>query len=249
MKILTLVLALIALTTVGCKHGVNMGVQGSGKREVQKRDVQAFTSISSMGAFNVEVVAQKAQSVEIEGDDNILPLISTEVSNNVLRIKNDKGFSINEPIVVRISVPDLAGLNVSGAGKISISGLKNDKFEIDCDGAPMIKVSGQTKVIDINTNGAAKIDTHSLHAATGVIESNGVSKIDVDVKDQLTVTITGTSIVTYEGDPAIVKTIHGPGKVVKRESEGAFQIRMADENPALRIATCDSCHLETITIG
>jgi hypothetical protein len=249
MKTLTLVLALIALTTISCKHGVNIGVKGSGKREVQKRGVSAFTSISSMGAFNIEVVAQKEQSLEIEADDNILPLVSTEVSNNVLRIKNDKGFSISEPVVVRISVPDLSALNVSGAGNISISGLKNEKFEIDSDGAPTIKVSGSTKVIDISTSGAAKIDAHGLHAATGVIDSKGVSKIDVDVKNQLDVTITGPSIVTCEGDPTINKTIIGPGKVEKRQSEGAFQLRMADENRALRIATCDSCHLETITIG
>jgi len=228
MRKLAVVLTLLAVVTIGCKHGMNPGVKGSGKRETQKRDVQGFTSISSQGAFNIEVVAQKSQSVEIEGDDNILPLITTEVSNNVLRIKSTKGFSVSEPVAIRIAVPDLAGLNVSGAGKIEIAGLKNDKFEIDCDGAPTIKVSGVTKVIDIDTNGAAKIDTHNLHASKGVVDSKGVSKIDVDVKDELDVTISGPSTVTYEGDPTINKTIHGPGKVEKRESEGAWEIRIAD---------------------
>ena len=228
MKTLTLVVTLLAFATIGCHHSINAGVKGSGKREVQKRDVQPFTSISSMGAFNIEVVAQKAQSLEIEGDDNILPLISTEVSNNTLRIKNVRGFSINEPVKIRISVPDLSGLNVSGAGSVDISGLKNEKFEIGCDGAPTIKVSGTTKVIDIDSSGAGKIDTHNLHAQSGVIDSKGVTKIDVDVKDQLDVTISGPSTVTYEGDPTINKTIHGPGRVEKRASEGAFELRIAN---------------------
>jgi len=221
MKKLVLVLFVFTLLVVGCKHGMNPGVKGSGKREVQKRELQAFTSISSQGAFNIEVVSQKTLSFEIEGDDNILPLISTEVSNNVLRIKNIKGFSISEPVMIRISVPNLEGLTVSGAGKIDISGLKNDKFEIDCDGAPTIKVSGTTKVVDIDTSGAAKIDTHNLRASKGVVDSKGVSKIDVDVADQLDVTISGPSTVTYKGDPTINKTIHGPGKLEKRASEGA----------------------------
>ena len=249
MKTFVLVVTLLALTATGCHHKINAGVKGSGKREVQKRDVASFTSISSMGAFNIEVVAQKTQSLEIEGDDNILPLISTEVSSNTLRIKNDQGFSVSEPIKIRISVPDLNALHVSGAGTIDIAGLKNDSFAIECDGAPTIKVTGTTKTVNINTNGAAKIDTHALRASTGVVESKGVSKIDVDVKDQLDVNISGPSTVTYEGDPTINKTIHGPGKVQKRESEGAFDTQMANENRGLRVANCDACHSQSTTIG
>ena len=215
------ILLLFALFVTGCKHSFNMGVKGSGKREVQKREVSPFTSISTEGAFNIEVVCQKTQSLEIEGDDNILPLISTEVSNGVLRFRNVKNYSVGEPIAIKISVQNLDGLSVSGAGKINVSGLKNDKFEIDSTGAPQIKVSGSTKVVDIDTSGAAKIDTHNLKAAKGVVDSKGVSRVDVDVTEQLDVTISGPSTVTYQGDPTINKTIHGPGKLEKRASEGA----------------------------
>jgi hypothetical protein len=37
----------------------------------------------------------------------------------------------------------------------------------------------------------------------------------------------GPSVVTYEGDPSINKTIHGPGKVERRATEGAWEFRMA----------------------
>ena len=226
MKKLAILFILIAVPLAGCHHGMH-GVKGSGKREVQKRDVSAFTSISTEGAFNVDVVCQKAQSLEIEGDDNILPLISTEVSNGVLRLKNAKTYSVSQPVTIKISVPNIDGLTVSGAGMIDVSGLKNDKFEIDSEGAPQIKVSGITKVVDIDTSGAARIDTHNLHAAKGVVDSKGVSKVDVDVKDQLDVTISGPSVVTYEGDPTVKKTINGPGKIVQRANEGAWQFRTA----------------------
>ena len=227
MKKLAILFIFIAVPLAGCHHGMHSGVKGSGKREVQKRDVTAFTSISTEGAFNVDVVCQKAQSLEIEGDDNILPLISTEVSNGVLRLKNAKTYSVSQPVTIKISVPNIDGLTVSGAGMIDVSGLKNDKFEIDSEGAPQIKVSGITKVVDIDTSGAARIDTHNLHAAKGVVDSKGVSKVDVDVKDQLDVTISGPSVVTYEGDPTVKKTINGPGKIVQRANEGAWQFRTA----------------------
>jgi hypothetical protein len=35
------------------------------------------------------------------------------------------------------------------------------------------------------------------------------------------VTVSGPSQVVYAGNPTVNKTIHGPGKVEKRESEGS----------------------------
>jgi len=227
MKKFALILIPFVLLFAGCKHGMHSGVRGSGKRAVQKRDLTPFTSISTEGAFTIEVVAQQTQQVEVEGDDNILPLIITEVSNGELRLHSTQNFSVNEPITFKISVPNLEKLSVSGAGKIDVSALKNDNFEIDSEGAPQIRVSGSTKTVRIDTSGAAKIDTHDLRAAKGVVDSKGVSSIQVDVNDQLDVTISGPSTVTYEGDPTINKTINGPGKLIQRASEGAWRIRMA----------------------
>jgi hypothetical protein len=196
-------------------------VKGSGNRQTQKREVAPFTSISAEGAFTIEVVCQKDVGLEVEGDDNVLPLVTTEVSSNVLHLNNSKSYAVNQPIVVRISVPNLEGLTVNGAGKLDITQLENERFEIDANGAPSINVSGSTKLVDIDTNGAAKIDTHNLRAARAVVDSKGVSKIDLGVSDQLDVTVSGPSQVTYRGDPVVNKTIHGPGKIEKRRNEGA----------------------------
>lgn len=223
MKSLYLLLTIILVVPVAaCKHGMHSGVKGSGKREVQKRDLASFKSISTEGAFTVEVQCQKDQDVEVEADDNILSMVETEVNGGVLYLKNSQSYSVHEPVVIRISVPDIEGLSVSGAGSIDISGMKNEKFEIDSSGAPTIKVSGVTKVIDIDTSGAARIDTHKLHASRGVVDSKGVSKIDVDVRDELDIKIAGPSLVTYEGNPTVNQTISGPGKLQKKgSSEGA----------------------------
>ncbi len=221
LKNLLIALAIVTAIASGCHYRIHDEVVGSGKRQTQKRDIAAFTSIATEGAFEIEVVAQKPVSLEIEGDDNILPLVTTEVSNNVLRIKNVRSYSVNDPINVRLTVPNLEGLAVSGAGKISISGLKNDKFEIDANGAPSITVSGETNMIDIDTNGAGKIDTHKLRAAKGVVDSKGVSRVEVFANDQLDVTVSGPSHVIYEGAAKVNKTVHGPGSVEKKESNPA----------------------------
>lgn len=219
MKNFAILLLLLALPVAACKH--HSGVKGNGNRQVQQRNVGQFTSISTEGAFTVQVVAQQDVSLEIEGDENILPLIMTDVSGSELRLRSSEGYSTSEPIVIKISVPNLESISIAGAGKFDIKGLKNDKFSINANGAPVIKVSGATKELNIDTNGAAKIDTHSLTASRGVVDSKGVSSVEVDVKDQLDVTVSGPSTVTYDGNPTVNKTVNGPGRVVKRASEGA----------------------------
>ena len=221
MRTITLLLMIALAGFATACHELAGQVRGSGNRIVQKREIGEFKSLSTEGAFDIRVVSQKAPTLEIEGDDNILPVITTEVSNGVLHIKSLRGYSTRESIVLRISVTNLEALSVSGAGKIDIQGINNERFEIDSSGAPSIRVSGTTKVVDIDSSGAAKIDAHKLQAARGVVDSSGVSKIDVDVKDELDVTISGPSTVTYDGDPVVKKTVNGPGKLEKKPSEGA----------------------------
>ena len=221
MRKLALLFLLLPLLAAGCHHSRRAEVKGSGNRVVQKREISPFTSISTEGAFEIEVTCQKDPSLEVDGDDNVLEFVTAEVRGNTLRLKSSKSYSTNEPVRFKITVPNLEGLTVSGAGRIDIKDMKNDKFEIDSNGAPNIIVAGSTKTVDINSNGAGKIDTHNLRASRAVVDSKGVSRIDLDVVDQLDVTVSGPSSVTYSGDPVVNKTVNGPGKVEKRSSEGA----------------------------
>jgi len=218
-KKLALLVVLIALGAA-C-HGMHHRVQGSGKRLKETRNLGSFNSISTEGAFDIEVVCQKPQEVEISGDDNILPLVTTEVSNNVLHIRSLRNFSASAPLTLRISALDLVAIHSSGAGTIEVSGLKNDQFEIEVNGAPTIKASGETKVLKIDANGAGNIDAHKLRAARVAVESKGVSGVEVYAAEQLDVTVSGPSHVLYRGNPVVHQTVHGPGSVEKKESEGA----------------------------
>ncbi len=221
MKKLLILVVLLPVLLGGCHHRMGAEIRGSGKRVVQKRDIGPFTSISTDGAFEIEVACQKAVSLEVEADDNVLPFITAEVSGNVLYLKPTRTYSVEDAPKFKITVPNLEAFSANGAGKIDISGLNNDKFQISANGAPAISAAGTTKMVGIDTNGAAKIDTHNLRAPHAVVDSKGVSRVDLGVSDQLDVTVSGPSRVTYKGDPVVNKTVHGPGKVEKRGDEGA----------------------------
>jgi hypothetical protein len=221
MKKLLSLIVLMLLVTAACHQGMGPGIKGSGKRVTEKRQIGPFTSISTEGAFEIEIVCQKDLSMEVEGDDNVLPLVTSEVSKNELLLTNSQGYSTDQPVRFKISVPNIEAFSTNGAGKVQITGVNNEKLQIFANGVAVINVSGTTKMIGIDTNGASKIDTHNLRAARAVVDSKGVSKVDLGVSDQLDITVSGPSRVTYRGDPVVNKTVHGPGKVEKRSNEGA----------------------------
>jgi hypothetical protein len=207
----------IALVLSGCIHGVN----GSGNRKTEKRDLAAFAAIETSGAFEVEVNCQKPASLEIEADDNLLPLVQTEVRDGVLHVSTTKGYSSSGGIVLRITVPDLASIKSTGAGKFNVAGVKNDAFEIRSTGAATVVASGQSKSLKISSTGAGTIDAHNLRASDADVSVTGAANVDVYATDELDVTVSGAGRVSYNGNPKVNKKISGAGQVVKKESTGA----------------------------
>ncbi|HKR01593.1 MAG TPA: head GIN domain-containing protein [Pyrinomonadaceae bacterium] len=208
-------LLLMAAALGGCQF--NRQVKGSGTMKLDKRTVPAFSAVKISGAFEVEIVAQKEQSLEIEGDDNLLSLVKTEVSNGVLHISTESGFSTKHKISVRISVPTLDGVDTSGACDIVATNVKSDEFKIDASGAGTLQVSGETKKLDVDISGAGEVDAKDLHAQFVDINSSGAAKADVYATEELTADVSGAGNVNYYGDPKVVnEDKSGAGSISKR---------------------------------
>jgi hypothetical protein len=205
----------IALGFAGC---LRTGVQGSGVSKTEKRDLGAFRAIETQGAYEVQVTCRKQSSFEIEGDDNILPLIQTEVRDGVLYVTSSKSYSQRKTVSLRIALPDLESITSTGAGKISVSDVKNDRFEIHSTGAAEVVATGQTKTVVVRSTGAGEVDAHDLHAEKADVNAMGAASIDVYASEQLDVSMAGAGRVTYSGDPKVVnKNISGAGVLSKKE--------------------------------
>jgi len=190
------------------------GVSGSGNTASEKRDVADFQAIDVGGVFQVEVTAQKDFDVEIEADDNLLPLIKTEVRGGVLRLETEKRISTGNPIRVRISAPDIQNLEVSGASKVSLTNLSNENLEIDSSGASKITVAGETANLIIDVSGASKIDAENLKTENASIDASGASSVSVYATNELKTDVSGASSVIYQGSPKnFVKKTSGASSV------------------------------------
>jgi hypothetical protein len=217
---ITIVL-LLALSLAGCSHlrGLKNQIIGSGVIKTETRIISSFTSIDASGAFDVEVVCQKEPSLEIEGDDNLLPLITTEVHGSTLTIKPEKAFSVKRSIRVRISVPNIEYISSSGATSFRVSNVKNDKMKIEASGASSFDIAGETVALDLALSGATKIDTETLHAARVRISLSGAGKAIVFASEELDADVSGAGSVTYAGNPKTVnKKVSGVGSVSKKDT-------------------------------
>jgi len=214
-------LLLLVMSFAGCGHfrGLTSGVNGSGIIKTEKRSVSSFTSIDASGAFDVEVVCQKEPGVELEGDDNLLPLVKTEVRGNTLYLNPSSPFSVKRSIRVRISVPNLESISSSGAVSFRIVDVKNSKMKIAASGASSFDIAGETTVLDVDLSGATKIDAENLRAQRVKISMSGAGKATVYAAEQLDADVSGAGNVTYAGNPKTVnKKVSGVGSVTKKDS-------------------------------
>lgn len=193
-------------------------VKGSGNIAVEKRNTGDFSSIDVGGAFAVEIEAGKDFSLEVEADDNLLPLITTEVSNGTLRIDSNKRFSTGNRIKVRVSAPDIERLEVSGASKANLNNVQNEKLVVDVGGASGVTVKGTTGVLIIDMGGASQVNASGLVTKKTVVDGGGASSAKVNVAEELIVDLGGASRLSYQGNPAEIKKSTSGASRIKQDN-------------------------------
>lgn len=193
------------------------GVHGSGKTATEARDLTGFKAVDVGGVFQVEIVAQKDFRVEVEADDNLLPLIKTEVDGNVLKINAERRLSSSNPIKIRIYAPDIDNLEVSGAANVSMTDIKNDNLTLDCSGHSNIKIAGETSKLNIDVSGSTKIDAEALRTVDANVDAGGASGVTVNVSGELRSEASGASKILYTGTPSnVIKETHGASRVAQK---------------------------------
>lgn len=192
------------------------GVKGSGVTAVEKRDVSGFKSIKAGGAIEIEIVAQKEYSVEVEADDNLLQFVETKVSGSRLEISTSERLKMKKPVRVRISAPNIEAIDISGATKVSLSDVSNESLNVEASGASKVNVTGSSKKLIVELSGASRLDAENLQAVQASIDASGASSASVAVSEDLKADLSGASKVTYAGDPQLTKSTSGASKVSKR---------------------------------
>jgi len=218
MKLLSLLCIGLVFGLAGCNFiNTTAGVKGSGIVKTEKRSLTPFSSldISCHGSF--QVLFQEQNNLEITGDDNILPLITTEVRGDTLYIRSSKEYDPRGKLEIVVSTPNLKRFAFAGAGEAKLSNIKNEQVEIVLSGAGSLSAFGETKEADITLSGAGSVDAKDLHATNAKVNSTGVGSVDIYATGKLDAKTSGIGEINYYGSPKSVnKQAGGIGEINER---------------------------------
>jgi len=207
----------MAFLLSACSMG-NEKVVGDGHWITVTREVSPFDAIHTDGYYIVNIVAGQPQSVKVNADQNLVRFIKTEVINHALYIKVAPGISLSpsHTPTITVAAPHLDGLQTTGAIQLNAKDLHSATFSLNASGAGHYELQGRISDLIINTAGATRIDAKHLITQNAQLTTSGASRIDVNVKDQLTIKASGSSHILYYGNPKTVKEdISGSGWIKK----------------------------------
>lgn len=183
----------------------------------QSRTVPEFKTITSKGAFVLNVDVGQAQSVKIKSDKGNLDAVKTEVVGNelVLSYKQHKStYNSDETVEITIGAPVLTRLRLAGAGATEVRHASGEQLELISEGAGILKVSGKIRNLSLVAKGVGMVDARALDAQNAEVVLNGVGAVEVHVSNALNASVNGIGALTYYGNPAHVnKSVNGLGHV------------------------------------
>jgi hypothetical protein len=217
-KKLLLSIVVLLLPVLACSFGgvVPRQVVGSGKAATETRALSGFTGVELKGAANVDITFGETESVVVQADDNILPLIQTTVENSRLVISTKPGanLSTHNPVRVTVTMKSLQSLTLSGSGNINVADLAAKDLQVDLPGSGNITVSGTADRVDLRLPGSGNLFCSGLKASAATVSVSGSGQVTVYASESLDVSLSGSGAIRYEGNPAQVsKSVTGSGSI------------------------------------
>ena len=205
----------LLLGMTGCDGGL-FGVRGSGNVITESREVSGFNEIALRGNGTVVVVVDGTESLTIEAEDNIMPLLTSEVSNGRLELSSESSISPTREIRYTISAAVLGAVSISGSGDITVTNIDAESFDAEISGSGRIEPRGTTAELNVGISGSGDFEGEGLAAAIGSVRVSGSGNAVVNVSEDLDVTISGSGDVQYTGNPSLTSSVSGSGDVTRR---------------------------------
>ncbi len=238
------IVVLLAGCTFYIPSGLGRRVTGSGVVTQENRAVSEFNAVSLNGAGELTITQGEKESLVVEAEDNLLPLIKSQVRNGVLVIGFDSesfGATVHptKSIKFDLSVKELNSIAVAGAAVIRSERLKGDRLTLTVDGAGLVKLNGvEATEVSTTMNGAGNVElagnvvrqvatlnglgnyqTHDLNSKSAQVTVSGAGGATLRADENLDVAINGAGSVTYYGNPRVTQKIAGVGVVHKANGQ------------------------------
>ncbi len=217
-------------------------VTGSGRQATESRTLPEFQAIRLGGSMDLQVRQGPVQSVQLQADDNLLPLLETVVENTAdgatlkVRWKDGQSLSTRSKVVVSVVLPRLnaiaaagAGdvrvdafntpalkLSLAGSGDVKLNGLGTEDLQLSLSGSGDVAGTGKATRLKVQLAGSGDVQLAELQADEVRISIAGSGDAAVNAQKTLDVSIAGSGDVSYTGNPAVRSKVAGSGSVTRR---------------------------------
>lgn len=225
------ILSFVVVFTTSCSAQWGKGIKGNGNTVSIARSIGEYDGIAISGWFDVDLVEGKEGELTLEGEENLLEYIITEVENGKLVIKTEKGVNLkpsNWKDGIRITVPvesidavslsgsgDLVGkttlkasnftTSMSGSGDITLD-LETESMNASMSGSGDMNLSGKTKDFTATISGSGDIKAYDLIADNVEAAISGSADIKVTANKMIKARVSGSGDISYRGNPEKVDT-------------------------------------------
>jgi len=217
--VISLMLSACGNSTVTTGNGSEK-VEGNGKVETQSRTVTAFHAVQINGVFNVQIDQGAQEAVKVETDENIQPMVITEVVNDTLKItlKDDVSISNSKKMNVWVTVVDLNRIEMQGVGSLKSSLLKLKELELDNEGVGATSLNLEVGKLTVNTESVGALTLNGLaddvsirQDGVGILQAfglktnklslvtSGVGACEVYAALEISIDASGIGSVKYKG--------------------------------------------------
>lgn len=204
----------------------------------ESREVPSFNAIDMRGGARLEISIGQGPSVQVEAPENTLPNVKTEVREQTLYIEgrfvdwvqNGAG----PGVTVRVSVPTLASLRLSGGNEVRVTGFSGGSSNIHIEGFSSFEAEGALDELIVRMAGAGNADLRKLLAKNARVTVDGVATVHVHPQETLDATMNGVGAIFYTGSPREVSThINGLGTISRddRDSTEEESVERGEETP------------------
>ncbi len=160
----------VAILMTSCNFDVNFGpgVSGDGNVVTKQRKISGdFDAIKVSRGIEVELSQDNNFNLEVEADENLHDIITTEVEGNVLRVSSDEYIKTASAKKVIISLGDISRISTtSGANVYSDTSFELNDLRIESTSGSHVNMDIYADVLKVSSTSGASISVNTTKALT-----------------------------------------------------------------------------------
>lgn len=193
-------------------------VIGSGKVISETRSVHDFDSVRMSGSGTLILQQTGSESLVIEAEDNILPLLTSDVKDRrlVLGVRPGSSYRASRKVVYHLSMKELNGIEVSGSGDVQATGVMTELLTLQGSGSFDMTLAGRADRLQVDISGSGEYQGEALESREATVRITGSGDATVRVTERLDASVSGSGNVLYIGSPSLTQRVSGSGSIRMR---------------------------------